>query len=96
VITTANLGNLHGNTSQLAATERMQLVAYLLSLDAPMTVDSGGDIDSDGDVDGVDLQRFVNVLLDAPTNPEDILRADMTGEGCVDGQDVPAFVAALL
>lgn len=55
-----------------------------------------GDIDLDGDVDEVDRDLFVFVLLGQPQSASHPSRADMNGDGVNDGDDVPAFVAALL
>jgi hypothetical protein len=55
-----------------------------------------GDIDADGDVDFVDLDLFVNVLLELESDPGRIDRADLDASGTPDGNDTAPFVAALI
>jgi hypothetical protein len=50
-----------------------------------------GDVNHDGAVDGLDVDSFVDVLLDSQFTTT----ADMNGDGTVNGLDVAPFVAAV-
>ena len=49
-----------------------------------------GDVNSDGQVNGLDVDPFVNILLNGPYDPT----ADMNEDGAVNGLAVELFVAA--
>jgi hypothetical protein len=51
-----------------------------------------GDVNLDGQVNGLDVDPFVDVLLNGPFQAE----ADMNEDGEVNGLDVDAFVAAVV
>jgi hypothetical protein len=51
-----------------------------------------GDVNGDGDVNGLDVDPFVDVLLNGPFQEE----ADMNEDGEVNGLDVDLFVAAVV
>jgi acetyl esterase/lipase len=51
-----------------------------------------GDVNFDGDVNGLDVDPFVDVLLNGPYQPE----ADMNEDQVVNGLDVDPFVAAVV
>ena len=53
---------------------------------------AAGDVNGDGVVNGLDIDPFVDVLLNGPYQAE----ADMNGDGIVNGLDVDLFVAAVL
>ena len=50
-----------------------------------------GDVNQDGAVDGLDVDPFIDVLLDS----QFATTADMNGDGAVNGLDVAPFVAAV-
>ncbi len=52
----------------------------------------GGDVNMDGSVDAFDIQPFVAAV----SSGEDACGADLTGDGAVNGDDVPGFVTKLL
>lgn len=54
-----------------------------------------GDLDFDADSDAVDLAMFIEVLLGTDSVPEHVGASDMNGDGRVDGEDIPGFVAGL-
>jgi len=51
-----------------------------------------GDVNSDGQVNGLDVDPFVDILLNGPYDPT----ADMNEDGAVNGLDVELFVAAVV
>ena len=51
-----------------------------------------GDVNLDGEVNGLDVDPFVEVLLNGPPQAE----ADMNEDGEVNGLDVDPFVAAVV
>jgi hypothetical protein len=51
-----------------------------------------GDVNGDGEVNGLDVDPFVDVLLNGPFDPA----ADMNEDGEVNGLDVDAFVAEVV
>jgi hypothetical protein len=51
-----------------------------------------GDVNLDGQVNGLDVDPFVDVLLNGPYQSE----SDMNGDGVVNGVDVDPFVGALV
>ena len=51
-----------------------------------------GDVNGDGEVNGLDVDPFVDVLLNGPYQPE----ADMNEDQVVNGLDVDPFVAAVV
>ncbi len=55
-----------------------------------------GDLDGDGDVDQADTDFFILALLGAPQDPVHVMRSDLNGDGAGNGNDISAFVAALL
>ncbi|MFQ5411098.1 MAG: M14 family zinc carboxypeptidase [Phycisphaerae bacterium] len=56
-----------------------------------------GDLNSDCAVDGLDIDLFVQAVLDgSAANPTLITRGDFTGDCIVDGNDVSPFVQAVL
>jgi hypothetical protein len=65
-------------------------------LDARVNVSLGdsllGDVNLDGEVNGLDVDPFVEVLLNGPNQPE----ADMNEDEVVNGLDVDPFVAAVV
>jgi len=64
VITTNNPNDEHGHTSQLTATEKQQLVAYLQQIDNIARTD----YDADGDVDQSDF-GFLQLCFTGPPGP---------------------------
>ena len=52
-----------------------------------------GDMNGDGVVDGLDLQPFVDVMVGAVTDPQQIARADLDGNGILDLDDSFLFIA---
>jgi len=72
-----------------------------LSAAAQLTVwpTGTGDVSADTRVDGLDIQPFIEVMLTSTTPAvpgQRMCAADMDGDGDVDMDDVPLFVAALL
>jgi aminopeptidase N len=55
-----------------------------------------GDLDEDGRLDALDIQAFVQALLDSATWPGVWRRSDMDFDGRCDLNDLPLFVDALL
>lgn len=55
-----------------------------------------GDLNGDGIVSVLDIPAFVNVLLGIDSDSAHIVRSDLNTDGRADGDDVAAFVAALL
>jgi hypothetical protein len=55
-----------------------------------------GDVSGDGEVNGLDVDPFVDVLLNGSTELLLYLKADMNGDGEVNGLDVDPFVAAVI
>jgi hypothetical protein len=55
-----------------------------------------GDLDEDGLLNALDMQAFVQVLLDSGTWPAGWLRSDMDFDGRCDLNDLPLFIDALL
>ena len=55
-----------------------------------------GDVNGSGEVDQADVAGFVLALLGAPNAPKPIEAADMNGDACLDGEDIDAFLQALL
>ena len=51
-----------------------------------------GDVNGDGAVNGLDVDQFVDVLLNGPYDPT----ADMNRDGQVNGLDVDPFVAVVV
>jgi hypothetical protein len=51
-----------------------------------------GDVNGDGEVNGLDVEPFVDVLLNGPPSAA----ADMNADGSVNGLDVDSFVAAVV
>jgi len=57
---------------------------------------SAGDMDLDGDVDGLDIQKFVDVLTGANTNPTDVCDADVDGDALATVADVGPMIGRAL
>ncbi len=74
VVTTRNSNNRHGTTSQLAADQLADLVAYLLSIDG-----SPADVPTDADQDGISDQWELLHGLDLTDSADAI--ADQNGDG---------------
>lgn len=55
-----------------------------------------GDMDGSGARELSDLEGFVKALLRTPDAPLPILAADMTADGCADGQDIQLFLQMVL
>ncbi len=55
-----------------------------------------GDFDGDGDVDLDDLAVFIDVLIDADTNPDHRAIADVDGSDTPDGDDIQLYVGLLV
>lgn len=55
-----------------------------------------GDVNGSGAIDAVDLELFINVLLGTETNQCYVNRCDMNSDYLANGDDVGAFVDALL
>ncbi|MBK8268776.1 MAG: hypothetical protein IPK83_10930 [Planctomycetes bacterium] len=55
-----------------------------------------GDIDGDGDVDSTDQVLFTGVLIGNNTDPDHVLRSDLSGDGIANGLDVSLMVQAIL
>ena len=86
VITTKNPSNQHGQTSQLTATEKLQLVAYLQQIDNVARTD----YEADGDVDQSDfgyLQACLSTVGPAPGCDW----ADLNGDAIIDNSDFTLF-----
>lgn len=60
------------------------------------TVVMNGDINMDGESDGLDIQNFVQAILSASTNPDDLTYCDFSENGVIDEADVPCMVNVLL
>lgn len=58
--------------------------------------DIPGDLDNNGGVDPADLTLFVQVLLALDTLPDHLVAADVNTDCTVDGNDIPAFVNAMM
>lgn len=74
-----------------------------VTLGAPLTFTVGditcilGDVNDDGTIDGLDIQPFIGVFLDAGSAaPKQFCAADMDEDAILDSEDVSSFVAALL
>ena len=55
-----------------------------------------GDLNLDGDVNGLDVDPFVDVLINGTDDNATRLRADMNSDGAVNGLDIDPFVAAVV
>ena len=55
-----------------------------------------GDINGDGEVNGLDVDPFVDVVLNGSDERLTLLKADMNGDNEVNGLDVDPFVAAVV
>ncbi len=53
-----------------------------------------GDLDFDGQVTGADRGLFVALLLGLDGNPQRLLLADLSGDGVLNGADIPPFMRA--
>ncbi len=56
--------------------------------------DLRGDVDDDGDIDNVDRDILLAVLLGMESQARHLQRADINGNGSVDGDDIAEFVRA--
>ena len=64
--------------------------------DPSPTVHCQGDMDDNGAVNGLDIQPFVNALVDASTYPTAWQRGDLNFDGQCNLTDLPLFVETLL
>lgn len=55
-----------------------------------------GDLDGDGDVDAADREIFISVLIGHDSDPQHVLRADLSHDNVADGEDVRLFITAFL
>jgi hypothetical protein len=55
-----------------------------------------GDVNLDGEVNGLDVDPFVEVLLNGTDDNATQVMADMNSDGEVNGLDVDPFVAAVV
>jgi len=60
-----------------------------------ITPPAAGDINSDTAIDVIDAGLLAGVLVGADTDPDHVCRADVNGDGFLDGRDVTAFLALL-
>jgi hypothetical protein len=58
--------------------------------------DVAGDFNGNEAIDPGDVEPFLRVLLGWITEPDQVLRADLTGDGKADGEDIGPFIAAAL
>lgn len=54
-----------------------------------------GDVNDDGWINGDDIQFFVNTAMGTGTADE-VCRADFSGDGSIDNNDLPAMISALM
>lgn len=55
-----------------------------------------GDLNGDAASNGRDIQFFANAILSGGSNPAAVANADFSGNGVVDLEDVPGFLAQLI
>ena len=60
------------------------------------TITLDGDINMDGATNGLDIQNFVQAVINESTNPDDLARCDFSENGVIDEADVPCMVDVLL
>lgn len=76
------------------AEEQTNLIFVLELLFAPETI--SGDVNFDGEVNGLDIDPFVEVLLNGTNDDATRVIADMNTDGEVNGLDVAPFTAAVI
>jgi len=60
------------------------------------TITLDGDINMDSATNGLDIQNFVQAVINESTNPDDLARCDFSENGMIDEADVPCMVDVLL
>jgi hypothetical protein len=89
------LGNVYisGNTKgSLGGPNAGEFDAYVARFTEPLL----GDVNLDGLVNGLDVDPFVDVLLNGSDDNATRITADMNSDGEVNGLDVDPFVAAVV
>ena len=90
--TTLSAGEPVVTVNQFAEPVTRSVFRFVHVADAHIPEPELADVNLDGEVDGLDVDPFVDVLL----NGQDDWTADMNQDGVVNGLDVDPFVAAVV
>ncbi len=98
VLTTKNVGDKHGKTSQLTDEQITQLEAYMLEIDSkPAQTLDKCDINGDGEFNAIDFAFLKKYLMgEANLNDEQLNAADVDGNGEINAIDFAIMKQVIL